>query len=198
MLQNPHIQDLPSDILKHVLFPHLQSKFLFYSCRLVSQYWNQIILSMPLSIVGPGEQANFSNDYRVESFITCYENGSLKQLVGLNAFVEKTFFMKLPETIASNLTQLTELKIIGLDYFRNERVKTVPLFVNLKKLTIEKGRITKEGVKHISKMVTLTYLNLNNNHLEDAGCKIVRRLPNLKTLLISRNRITDKGVIEIA
>ena len=77
-------------------------------------------------------------------------------------------------------------------------MKELAQLTNLRWLDLGDTRVTDAGVKELSKLRNLQFLNLPHNaDVTDAGLMAIRELVNLERLSLSRTRITDKGLKEL-
>lgn len=59
-------------------------------------------------------------------------------------------------------------------------------------------QITDEGLKYLSNLEKLQYLNLDDTNITDVGLKYLKNLKSLKELDLFYTKVTDKGIQELA
>lgn len=79
----------------------------------------------------------------------------------------------------------------------HELAQLTPLFSKISKLSLVGSNITDDGLYHISKMVNLKQLILQQTSIDGTGLIYLTQLPHLEHLNLSKTAVDDAGVLNI-
>ncbi|OYP38196.1 hypothetical protein CGZ80_02930 [Rhodopirellula sp. MGV] len=68
----------------------------------------------------------------------------------------------------------------------------------LKTLTVDRGRITDEGMRAVARLPELIHLRLRESPITDAGLREIAQHPKLQILNLPQSMVTTEGVRELA
>ncbi len=103
------------------------------------------------------------------------------------------------EDLAFLSSNLTSLELLGCRNITDDGLKEVSKLKNLTWLNLRWCNITNEGLKEVSKLENLTSLNLSWCNITDDGLKDVSKLKTLTSLSLSGCRkITYEGLKEVS
>jgi uncharacterized membrane protein len=92
--------------------------------------------------------------------------------------------------------QLARLKLSNLPV-KNEDLKIIAGFINLRQLNLEKTNITDEGLAALQSLPNLESLNLYGTEITDEAVKYISTLKNLKSIFIWKTKITRDGISQL-
>jgi hypothetical protein len=100
-----------------------------------------------------------------------------------------------PETRGQNVT--VSMQFPPAVFGDEELIQLTPLFSKVSKLSLVGSNITDDGLYHISKMVNLRHLILQQTPIAGTGLAYLTTLPHLEQLNISKTMIDDAGILHI-